>query len=213
MFMIKKSPYKTLVIGITGGIGSGKSEVCNLFQSFGISKTLYADSVARELIDTNKDIQQNIKRVFGSDIFHKNGTLDRNKMAMLVFHDKKLKLKINSIVHPHVIDLLNKEIKKAKIIGTLPLLVVEAALIFEANARILFDYIIVVHADRELRIRRIMKRDGCSRDAVEARINSQMSAEDKLSRAHFIIWNSDSKKSLKEKTKLLFDILIKMSLS
>ncbi len=203
---------KTLIVGITGGIGSGKSEVCNLFHSFG-AKTLYADHIAKELIDTRKDIQLKIKQAFGSDIFLKDGTLDRNKMAELVFQDKKLRLKINRIVHPHVIELLKTEIRKEKIIGATPILVVEAALIFEANARGLFDYIIVVHADHELRIQRIMNRDVCSREDVEARINSQISAENKLSLADFIIWNSDNKKLLKDRTRFLFDVLTTLTLS
>ncbi|MDI6767555.1 MAG: dephospho-CoA kinase [Bacteroidota bacterium] len=209
--MTMKSSDKTLIVGITGGIGSGKSEVCNLFQSFG-AKVLYTDLMARELIDTRKDIQQKIKQILGADIFLKDGTLNRKIMAEYLFHDKKLKAKINHIVHPQVIGLLKSEIRRAKSIGDSPLLVIESALIFDANVRTLFDFIIVVHADRELRIQRISKRDGCSRDAVEDRINSQMPADEILSLADFIIWNTDNKKSLKGKARFLFDVLTTMKL-
>ena len=111
--MKKNTIHNPLAIGITGGIGSGKSEVCKIFSSHGAS-VLYADVIARELIDTDPLIKKRIQRAFGADIYLPDGTLNRKQMARLAFSDDSLKEKLNAIVHPSVLEYLESKIKQFK---------------------------------------------------------------------------------------------------
>lgn len=203
---MKTSKYHTIAVGITGGIGSGKTGVCKILASFGVP-IVYADHLANKLIDSTPPINDAIKQTFGRDVFLPDGKLNRKKIADLVFHDKNMKQKLNAIVHPRVISYIKREIKESKHLGKYPMIAVEAALIYEAKVDTLFDYIIVVNADEETRIQRIMKRDKCSREYVLSRMNAQMSVERKAARADFVIMNSSNIQSLKKKSMFIYRML------
>jgi len=203
---MKPRKFNTLSVGITGGIGSGKTDVCKVFASFGIP-IIYADDLANQLIDSSKEIKKEIKKVFTEDVFLADGRLDRKKVASIVFRNQSLKNKLNSIVHPRVLSFIENEINKIKKLGKYPMVVVEAALIYEAKSEKLFDYIIVVDAEEEMRIKRIMQRDNCSREDVINRMKSQMPADIKVSRGDFVIDNSVSKTKLKQRSIFLFNLL------
>lgn len=195
------SRQKAILVGITGGIGSGKSEVCRIFQRLGAS-VLSADELARNLMETRPDIRRQLKSAFGSTVYKSDGTLNRTLLANIVFSDKEKKTLLDSIVHPHVL----KELKRLRRHYTSrpSVQVVEAALIYESGAEGLFDYIIVVDANEEARIRRVMQRDGSSRKAVLQRIRSQMDQVEKITRADFVVRNNGDLDSLQRKVRFLY---------
>lgn len=208
---MKYTLYHTLAVGITGGIGSGKTEVCKIFERFG-AKILYSDLVAKTIADTNETVRSRIKKEFGGESYLPDGTLDRQRMAKLVFQDEQLKEKLNAIIHPVVLEHIKKEIHQAKSEHAVPLFCVEAALIFEAKAEKMFDYLVVVDVPEELRIERIMKRDSISRTEVEQRINAQLQAKEKTSKADFVIYNTGDIKVLEHNCAFVFNLLTILSM-
>lgn len=200
---------RLLRIGVTGGIGGGKSAVCEIFRKLGVA-VLSADEIARHLTDTNSEIKRKIKEEFGPEFFTKNGLLDRKRMAEVVFSDRMKKEKLDAIVHPRVIKKINEEIRSLAKRSDTPFVVHEAALIFEAGVDKDMDYVVVVDAEEETRIRRVMERDGVSREEVMRRINSQMPAERKRKLADFVISNDGDLKTLEEKVKFLFSLFTKL---
>ncbi len=180
-----------LKIGITGGIGCGKSEVCRLLEEKGIP-IIHADLVAREMIDSREEIKSQIKAAFGDDVYFPDGKLDRKKVANIIFNDEDAKQTINQIVHPHVIQYQKTELEKLERSGKYKFAGVEAALIFEAGAEKQFDVIVVVAASQETVIQRLMKRDGLSREGILKRIQSQMPLSEKIKRADIVVHNDGS---------------------
>jgi len=172
-------------VGITGGIGSGKSIVCKVFEQLGIS-VYSADVEAKKLYD-DASVKLKVKKAIG-DVFDASGNVDRKKLAGVVFKDKALLDKLNAIIHPAVKEHFKKwlvEHKNEKYI------LKEAAILFESGTNKGLDYIITVSAPLELRIARTMQRDNISRAEVEKRVASQMSEEEKIKRSDYIIVNDE----------------------
>lgn len=180
-----------LKIGITGGIGCGKSEVSRLLKEKGIP-IIRADLVARKMINTNPEIISKIKQAFGNDVYLPDGTLDRKRIAEIIFNDEDAKIKLNHIVHPHVVQFQEDELKRLEISGEYKFAGVEAALIYEAGAEKQFDVMVVVAASQETVIQRLMKRDGLSKAEVLKRIRAQMPLSEKTKRADIVIHNDGS---------------------
>lgn len=178
-------------IGVTGGIGCGKSEVCRLLEKKGIS-VIRADLVARDMINTNPEIISQIKEAFGKNVYLSDGTLDRKRVAKIVFNDEQAKIKLNHIVHPHVVQFQEDELKRLEKSGEHKLAVVEAALIYEAGSENQFDIIVVVAASQATVIQRLMKRDGLSKAEILKRIRAQMPLSEKTKRADIVIHNDGS---------------------
>jgi dephospho-CoA kinase len=208
--MKKKDSLEPLAIGVTGGIGSGKTEVCKILGSLGAT-VLSADAIAKELIDMNTEIKKRLQRTFGNGMFNADGTLNRKQMAKLVFTDDSMKDKLDDIVHPFVLEYLEKKIKDLKRTGGGSLIVVEAALIYEARAEKMFDYVVAVYAETEETIERVMKRDQTTRPEVLQRMNAQIPIQDKAARADFTIRNSGNVSLLEKNCKFLYNLLMKMS--
>ncbi|WP_343560150.1 dephospho-CoA kinase [Sphingobacterium sp.] len=172
-----------LKIGITGGIGSGKTFICRLFEALGIP-VYNADEEAKKLMNADIRIKEKLIAQFGTATY-KDGLLDRAFLASMVFSDKdKLEL-LNSIVHPIVI----QEAKDWAERQTTRYSVKEAALLFESGSYKELDYTILVTAPMDIRIQRVIKRDGATEQQVRERINKQMSDEEKLQLADFVIVN------------------------
>ncbi len=207
---IRKRKRRFLRIGVTGGIGGGKSVVCEMFKKLGVP-VLSADEIARHVSETNAEVVRRIAQEFGPEFYTKEGLLDRKRMASVVFSDRKQKEKLNAIVHPFVIRRINEEMELIKRRTGAPFVIHEAALIYEAGADKDLDYVVVVDAEEEIRIRRVMKRDGVSREEVLQRINSQMPAESKRKLADFLILNNGNLKALEEKVKFLYHLFSKMA--
>lgn len=173
-----------LKVGITGSIGSGKSTVCKLFELLGVP-VYYADDAAKRLMAEDQELKQKINELFEGKAYTKDDQLDRKYIAGIVFNDKKKLGALNALVHPAVAkDTASWQIKQ-QAIYTLK----EAALLIESGSHTKLDKIIVVHAPLEIRIARVMARDGSSRDEVLARENKQLSPSDKIKHADFTIEN------------------------
>lgn len=192
-----------LKIGITGGIGCGKSAVCRLLEQNGIP-IIQADLVARELMETHPKIRSQIKAAFGDEIYLPDGKLDRKRLAEIIFNDEAAKLRINRIVHPHVIAYQKDRLEQLAQTGKYHFAGVEAALIFEARTESQFDVIVVVAASEQTVIQRLMQRDGLSREEISKRIAAQMPLSEKIKRADIVIYNDGSLDELNHKVKRLF---------
>lgn len=174
-------------IGITGGIGSGKSTVCDVFKVLGVP-VFHADEAARNLQETNSDIRLGLINLMGEDIYLSNNQPDRKKIAALIFNNSGLKEKVNQLIHPVV---------KATFLSWLEgyknedYIIFEAAILFETGSFKEFDFNILVTADEETRIQRVIKRDHTTRAAVMTRIKNQMQDEQKIQLANFIIQNDE----------------------
>ncbi|MDF2517389.1 MAG: dephospho-CoA kinase [Sphingobacterium sp.] len=172
-----------LKIGITGGIGSGKTFICRLFEALGIP-VYNADEEAKKLMNTDVRIKEKLIAQFGAATY-KDGLLDRAFLANMVFSDKdKLEL-LNSIVHPIVI----QEAKDWAERQTTRYSLKEAALLFESGSYKELDYTILVTAPMDIRIQRVIERDDATEQQVRERINKQLSDEEKLQLADFVIVN------------------------
>jgi dephospho-CoA kinase len=174
-----------LKIGLTGGIGSGKSTVAKIFEVLGIP-VYYADEAARNLMNTDIELRTAIIKNFGEESYI-NGELNRKYLASQVFNDNyKLDL-LNSITHPATIN----DAKEWMLKQNAPYTIKEAALIFEAGSAEGLDYIIGVYAPQSLRMKRVMDRDNISREEVLKRMNRQVNEEMKMKLCDFIIYNDE----------------------
>lgn len=191
-------------IGITGGIGSGKSVISKIFQLNGIP-VYNADEEAKRLNDSSVYIREQLSLHFGNDLYIED-KLDRKKLASLIFHDENKLAIVNSIIHPELARHFTEWCRQQE---NHPIVALDAALLIEAGFYRLVDKVIVVHAPKELRIARVIQRDHSSRGDVEARINSQLPEKEKLKYADHIIYNDESNSLILQVSKLLENIKAK----
>ncbi len=197
---------KTVTVGITGGIGSGKTEVARIFRALG-AQVYFADPIASALMEDSPGIRRRLRSLFGPAIFDKRGRLDRRRVASAVFGHPSLLQSLNAAVHPAVITYLRRELRAARRSRRPRIVAVEAALIFEARTESMFDYVIAVDAPERTRIRRLLRRGGTGRAEIRRRIASQMPARDKISRADIVIRNAGDRRALKRTCKFVYDLL------
>ncbi len=188
-------------VGLTGGIGSGKSTVAKIFQALGYPVYI-ADTRAKELMVKDSELVSSIKKVFGEDIYSSNGTIDRQKLASIVFKDKKALEKLNSLVHPAV----KRDFKLWCTRQDSSIVFEEAAILFETGSDKYFDKTILVTASKEERIRRVINRDQTTREAVESRMANQWSQEKKIQLADYIINNEGDELVIPQVLKLIQDL-------
>ncbi|TWJ04706.1 dephospho-CoA kinase [Mucilaginibacter frigoritolerans] len=177
-----------LKIGITGNIGSGKTTVSKIFEVLGIP-VFYADDAAKNAMVNDVILINEIKIAFGDTSYFEDGTLNRKYIAGIVFNDNAKLAKLNSLVHPATFRAFDTWVKQHKHV---PYVLKEAALLFESDSYKMCDYTIMVQAPLEIRIQRVMKRDGLTREEVESRNAHQFSEEKKSQLADHIIKNDDS---------------------
>ncbi len=175
-----------LKIGLTGGIGSGKTTVAHIFEVLGIP-VYYADDAAKKMMNEDETLRKKIIENF-SEQSYIDGKLNRPFLAEVVFSDPEKTKLINSIIHPATIADAEKWMQKQNV----PYAIKEAALIFEANAEKNLDLVIGVSSSYELRLQRVMMRDGINKDAMDKRIRNQMEEQEKMERCDFIIYNNES---------------------
>ena len=181
-----------LRVGITGGIGSGKSFVCAIFESMGIP-VYYSDSRAKALMIENPNIVEGMLDIIGADAYRKTGELNREAVGKVLFSQPDKRLKVNALVHPIVRqDASDWHDAQCSSSNPPPYTLQEAAIMVESESAKLMDSIIVVTAPEALRIRRVMERDGISEAAVLARIQSQLSEEERLKKADFVVFNDEN---------------------
>ncbi len=176
-----------LKIGLTGGIGSGKTTVAKIFELLNVP-VYYADDASKRLYHTDKELIGNIKKHFGEEIYS-NEQLNRSKLAAIVFNDpQKLKL-LNSLVHPPTIRDAEEWMQKQ----TASYAIKEAALLFESGSASAMDYVIGVKAPAHYRMQRVMERDGLTKDEITSRSNKQIDEDIKMSLCDFVIYNNEMK--------------------
>jgi dephospho-CoA kinase len=185
-----------LRIGLTGGIGSGKSTVAGIFHTLGIP-VFDADSAAKAVMQTNPDLRKAIIGKFGEAVYP-NGVLDRKYLASIVFNDPFQLEILNALVHPFTIAAAEEWADKQ----TTPYTIKEAALFFEAGSAIGFDYMIGVYAPQHLRIKRAMDRDQVSREEVLARMKRQIQEEIKMRLCDFVLINDEQQLLIPQVLKL-----------
>jgi dephospho-CoA kinase len=174
-----------LKVGITGGIGSGKSVICHVFAALGIP-VFYSDDAARYLMENDAALIGSIRLLFGEDIY-RGGLLDRQKVADIVFRDPDKLSKLNNLVHPAVIRYSRQWVDSRQA----PYVIKESALFFETGTYEDMDVMVGVYAPEEVRIARAMSRSQATREQILARIAQQMDEKDKMSRCQHVIVNDD----------------------
>ena len=173
-------------VALTGGIGCGKSVVSRLFTSL-LVPVYDSDSRAKRLMETNPVIISSLRQLFGDEVY-KDGALQKKFLADKIFNDAALCKKVNSIVHPQVwLDFKAWSEKQEA-----PVTIMETALLYESDLYKQFDFVIAVVADEEVKIQRVMERDGCSREDVRRRMEKQLSVKIAEQKADFVIKNNDT---------------------
>ena len=178
-----------LKIGITGGIGSGKTTVCRIFESLCIP-VFYADTVAKQIMVTDTLLVAGVKAAFGDESYTIEGKLNNKYIAQIVFNDQQELDKLNALVHPATFRAFERWMNTVPA-GT-PYILKEAALLFESGSYRLCDKSVLVTAPVDIRIARVMERDEVSREQVASRINKQLSDEIKKGMADYFIENKET---------------------
>jgi dephospho-CoA kinase len=183
---LKKENNQPILVGITGGIGSGKSTVAKVFQSMGIP-VFNSDVIAKDIVNTNEEVVSEIKNLLG-DVYV-NDKLNAPKVAEIVFKDKAVLQQLNTIIHPRVQDAFELWVKKN---NNERIVMKEAAILVEVGAYKNLDKLVLVISDEQTKVKRVMLRDGVSEEAVKKKMQNQLSDEEKKPFADYVIQNNDS---------------------
>lgn len=194
-----------MILGITGSVGSGKTTVAKFFSKHWYSR-IDADEIGHNLIKKNSQAYEKIVREFGSGVLGKNSNIDRKKLGEIVFNDGKKLKKLNSIIHPLIIEEIKNNIRKIKQeCGNKTKIVLDAPLLLETKAKNLVDKIIVVKCSKENILKRNKK---FTRQQIERILNAQMPLKEKLKQADFVV---DNNKDLKNLEKQVENIIQKLN--
>jgi dephospho-CoA kinase len=194
-----------LKIALTGGPGSGKSTVAQMFRELG-AQVIDADEMARAVVAPGQPAWEEVRREFGSDYFQENGSLNRARMAELVFRDAAARQKLNAIVHPRVTQEVARRLEELAAQGV-DLVMVEVPLLFEAGLEKNFDAVIVVDAGEQEQIARLAARDGRPPEAARGILNAQWPLSAKKARADFVVDNRGSLPDTRSQVKKLWQRL------
>jgi dephospho-CoA kinase len=189
---IEEGVKMSFVLGITGGIASGKSTVVTLFKEQGFP-VVDGDIVAREVVEPDTEGLQALKKVFGSEIIKENGALDRKRLGTIVFQDEEQRNLLNRTLDSFIRKEITKQTEEAKRVS--PLVIVDIPLLYEGKYEAMMDQVAVVYVTPEIQLQRLMMRNDFSEKEALERINSQLSLEEKRKRADVIIDNCSSKET------------------
>lgn len=184
-----------IVIGLTGGIGSGKSTVSDILKEQGIP-VVDGDLIAREVVEPHRPAYEEIVRAFGTEVLQQDGTLNRKRIGEIVFSDPEKLSILNSITHKEIYRVILERLESLKERGT-SLVFLDVALLFETGFDQLTDWVWVVDAPDAVRVERIQKRDGLKEEEILKRIQSQMSRELRNTKGNLVLDNSKSREELK----------------
>jgi len=183
--LVLENTNQPLKIAITGGIGSGKTTICKVFEAMGIP-VYYSDDRAKWLMVNDLELMDGVRGLFGQEAYFEDGSLNRKLLGSIVFNDKSKLEALEAIVHPAVFrdgDAWHKSHTDV------PYTMKETALLFETKGYQDLDFTITVFASKEVRLQRVMARDYASREAIEARMDKQLSEDKKIELADFVIYN------------------------
>ena len=192
------------VIGLTGGIGAGKSTVSDYLLDKGFT-VIDADKIARSMTEKGSETLQALTEAFGEDILFTDGCLDRKKLAAIVFSDEKKRLVLEELTTKKVVQIIEEKITGLQEEGYEAPVFIDAPLLFESGADKLCDAVWLVDASIDIRIRRVMARDDVTSEEVKRRILNQMSSSEKIARSTDIIDNSKGKEALYEQVERVLE--------
>jgi dephospho-CoA kinase len=191
-----------LIIGMTGGIGSGKSEASKIFASLNI-EVIDLDKISREVTEKDHEAIEEIKTLFGKSLFNKENELDRKKLRDMIFSDKNLKIKLENILHPKILAEVKK---KLSIFSDEPYVVIDIPLLFETNQYVpLISRTLVIDCELSNQIERARKRDGMEIAMVQSIISQQVDRNTRIQRGDDVILNDSSIESLEDSIKKLHE--------
>lgn len=193
---------KKLIVGITGGIGAGKTVVCKMLARRGF-KVYYSDLIAKKLYLTDKKLVRDIIKIFGKDLLNYKGKINLSKLREKIFANRKNYQKINKIVHPVVINYLKNEARKSKF----DIIIIESALLFESGFNKELDKIVTVYSTKRNRVGRLMLRDESSKNEINHLMKFQMDEKKKMSMSDFVLINNKSPDDLKIQVEFLSNVL------
>ena len=186
-----------LKVGLTGGIGSGKSTASRYFESLG-AFVLDADEEAKKMITSNETVQHELISEFGTDIIDGTGRVDKNKLSRVAFQDEDHQQRLNSVVHPYIFNLIDKEFNRVLNDKKHGVFIVDAALIYETGFDAHLDYVIVVTAHLKNRMERALGRETLSREEILKRVDFQWPEEEKVNMADFVVHNDGTEAELQK---------------
>lgn len=192
-----------LKIGLTGGIGSGKSTASAYLAKLG-SYIFDADSEAKKILENSTQVQSDIIEEFGSDVLNGEGHIDNKKLARVAFQDEDHQLLLNSIIHPHVFKELDKQFEDISNLGKHDSFVVDGAVILESGLNQHLDLILLIASLLKFRVERALKRGRLTREDILRRIDLQWTDEEKSEMADYTIHNNGTQKELEEKLKIFY---------
>ena len=195
-----------LKVGLTGGIGSGKSSVSTLFNTWG-AYIFDADSSAKEILSKNEIDKSSDDHYKNLSILGISGQIEKSKLARIAFQNEDHQLRLNTIIHPYVFTEIDSKFDEVLVAGKHDIFVVDAALIYESGADMHMDYVIVVTSHLKLRTERVMTRGSLTRDEFLRRLELQWSDEDKVHMADFVIHNNGTEDDLLKEAKKVYSLL------
>ena len=202
---MNKTNKKILKVAVTGGAGSGKTSVCNRLKALGV-KVISADEMAREAVAPGSTAFKKIVQYFGNTVLLSDGTLNRKILRRKITDDDDARLAMERFIHHEIAKLILKNVVCAEKEGC-PMVVIEVPLLFELGMKEKFDWVVVVSADKERRVKRLMERDQTSRDEAMDLINVQMPDKEKIHLADYVVRNEGSMEKLVESVDILFNNL------
>jgi dephospho-CoA kinase len=193
--------------GLTGGIATGKSTVADFFARIG-AVIVDADVIARKVVGKNAPAWHEIVRYFGPQVLLPNGEVDRVRLADIIFGDRRHRARLNRIVHPHVLDEIERRLRHLKTSGGCDLAIVDVPLLIEAGMAEKIGPVILVYAPEKVQMQRLMERDGLSHAQARSRLRAQMPIETKKKWADYIIDNSRSRAHTRRQTHAVYRRLL-----
>lgn len=193
-----------MLIGLTGGIGSGKSTVANIFSQYGFP-IIDSDKIARDVVEPSEEAWQKIVQHFGKKILNTDNTINRKELGEIIFRDHEKREKLNQITHPIIISRILAEAKALQ--KNHKHIIVEVPLLYESNSTNLFDLIIVVYVNKNIQLQRVIERDRIEQDLALAKIDAQLSLEIKKDKADFVVYNDDGLEKTKQQVEAIVEII------
>ena len=192
-----------ILIGITGGIASGKTEVAKVFQKLG-AEILSGDEIGKDVVEKNPQLLKKLVKAFGEEILTSKKRLNRKKLGKIAFSSPSLTEKLNRIVHPFLLENLKEKIESLRRKSDKKIVVVDAALIVEWGLQKKLDYLVLVDCSKEKRVKRLIRQRGYTRKEAEQRIKAQLPETRKRKHADFIIKNAGGLKELRAHARVLW---------
>jgi dephospho-CoA kinase len=196
---------KKPVIGLTGGIACGKTTVARIFQKLG-AYVIDADSAGHQILKSDPNVKKQIVETFGQRVLNDKDEVDRSKLGPIVFNNPELLQSLNRIIHPRIINTINAEVKEKLSLPEYKAILVDVVLLIECNMMDMMDYVVLVHAEDDIQMQRLLQR-GLSKEDAQKRIKSQMSFKEKQKFADFIIYNSSSLSDTEKQVEKIWGVI------